>query len=112
MYREAKAINDPVDPSTPSSDPPSVAYVNARGKWSGALDLGWGSRADGCCSACTPSEYYGPDRNTGFTRFPAMSMASSARVSTSSWRWRHDQLHDWYADLPWLPAVFGDRPTF
>ena len=57
-------------------------------------------------------KYYGPDRNTGFTPIPAMSMASfSAGV-------RYIQLaggvmtsfYDWYADLPVAsPQVFGDQ---
>ena len=57
-------------------------------------------------------KYYGPDRNTGFTPIPAMSMVSfSAGV-------RYIQLmggvmtsfYDWYADLPVAsPQVFGDQ---
>ena len=57
-------------------------------------------------------KYYGPDRCTGFTPIPAMSMVSfSAGV-------RFIQLiggvmtsfYDWYADLPVAsPQVFGDQ---
>ena len=80
MYREAKAIhNDPVDAfHSIVSDPAKRArYVNARGKgglvrstWAEALEL------MELAAHVHTIKYYGPDRNTGFTPIPAMSMAS------------------------------------
>ena len=115
MYREAKAIHsDPVDAfHSIVSDPAKRSrYVNARGK-GGLVRSTWAEALELMAAAHVHTiKYYGPDRNTGFTPIPAMSMVSfSAGV-------RYIQLmggvmtsfYDWYADLPVAsPQVFGDQ---
>ena len=104
----------PWTPSTPSCPTPAkrARYVNARGK-GGLVRSTWAEALELMAAAHVHTiKYYGPDRNTGFTPIPAMSMASfSAGV-------RYIQLaggvmtsfYDWYADLPVAsPQVFGDQ---
>ena len=115
MYREAKALHsDPVEAfhSIVSDPVKRNRYISARGK-GGLVRSTWAEALEIVAAAHVHTiKYYGPDRCTGFTPIPAMSMVSfSAGV-------RFIQLiggvmtsfYDWYADLPVAsPQVFGDQ---
>lgn len=115
MYRAAKArLGDPVlawadvvgDPIRRRS------YQQARGK-GGLVRVSWTEAIEMAAAAHVHTiKTYGPDRCTGFSPIPAMSMVSHC-VGT-----RFIQLiggvmtsfYDWYADLPVAsPQVFGDQ---
>ena len=115
MYREAKArLKDPVlawgdvvgDPER------RRRYHRARGK-GGLVRVSWPEAVEIVAAAHVHTiKTYGPDRCTGFSPIPAMSMVSHC-VGT-----RFTQLiggvmtsfYDWYADLPVAsPQVFGDQ---
>ncbi|MFW0792178.1 nitrate reductase subunit alpha [Gordonia sp. CPCC 205515] len=115
MYRAAKnRLGDPVlawadivgDPIRRRS------YQQARGK-GGLVRVSWAEAIEIAAAAHVHTiKTYGPDRCTGFSPIPAMSMVSHC-VGT-----RFIQLiggvmtsfYDWYADLPVAsPQVFGDQ---
>ncbi|MGB6124276.1 MAG: molybdopterin-dependent oxidoreductase, partial [Gordonia sp. (in: high G+C Gram-positive bacteria)] len=115
MYREAKSrLKDPVlawgdvvgDPMRRRS------YQQARGK-GGLVRVSWEEATEMAAAAHVHTiKTYGPDRCTGFSPIPAMSMVSHAAGN------RFIQLiggvmtsfYDWYADLPVAsPQVFGDQ---
>ncbi|MEE4021591.1 nitrate reductase subunit alpha [Gordonia sp. PKS22-38] len=115
MFREAKGrLGDPVlawadvvgDPLRRRS------YQQARGK-GGLVRVSWDEAIEIAAAAHVHTiKTYGPDRCTGFSPIPAMSMVSHC-VGT-----RFIQLiggvmtsfYDWYADLPVAsPQVFGDQ---
>ena len=115
MYREAKAkLGDPVLAwADVTSDPlRRRSYQRARGK-GGLVRVSWAEAIEMAAAAHVHTiKTYGPDRCTGFSPIPAMSMVSHC-VGT-----RFIQLiggvmtsfYDWYADLPVAsPQVFGDQ---
>ncbi|EKT78848.1 MULTISPECIES: nitrate reductase subunit alpha [Rhodococcus] len=115
MYREAKQrVGDPVEAwADIQADPVRRrTYQRARGK-GGLVRVSWGEATEMIAAAHVHTiKTYGPDRVTGFSPIPAMSMASFAAGS------RFIELlggvmtsfYDWYADLPVAsPQVFGDQ---
>ncbi|HEU4545659.1 MAG TPA: nitrate reductase subunit alpha, partial [Microlunatus sp.] len=115
MYREAKArLHDPVLAWADVVGDPERRrrYHRARGK-GGLVRASWQEAVEIAAAAHVHTiKTYGPDRCTGFSPIPAMSMVSHC-VGT-----RFTQLiggvmtsfYDWYADLPVAsPQVFGDQ---
>ncbi|HEY7858657.1 MAG TPA: molybdopterin-dependent oxidoreductase, partial [Candidatus Nanopelagicales bacterium] len=115
MYREAKArLKDPVLAWADVVGDPERRrrYQQARGK-GGLVRVSWDEATEMVAAAHVHTiKTYGPDRCTGFSPIPAMSIVSHA-VGT-----RFIQLiggamtsfYDWYADLPVAsPQVFGDQ---
>lgn len=115
MFREARArLGDPVLAWAEITGDPEKRrrYQQARGK-GGLVRSTWDEAIEITAAAHVHTiKTYGPDRCTGFSPIPAMSMVSHA-VGT-----RFIQLiggvmtsfYDWYADLPVAsPQVFGDQ---
>ncbi|MGY3564669.1 nitrate reductase subunit alpha [Sinomonas sp. RB5] len=115
MYREAKQrLRDPVAAwADIVSDPERRRrYQKARGK-GGLVRASWNEAIEIAAAAHVHTiKAYGPDRCSGFSPIPAMSIVSHC-VGT-----RFIQLiggvmtsfYDWYADLPVAsPQVFGDQ---
>jgi len=115
MYREAKQrLKDPVLAwADVVTDPERRRrYQQARGK-GGLVRVSWQEAVEMIAAAHVHTiKTYGPDRCSGFSPIPAMSMVSHC-VGT-----RFTQLiggvmtsfYDWYADLPVAsPQVFGDQ---
>ncbi|MFZ2238328.1 MAG: molybdopterin-dependent oxidoreductase, partial [Gordonia amarae] len=115
MFREAKArLGDSVLAWADVVGDPlrRRAYQQARGK-GGLVRVSWEEAIDIAAAAHVHTiKTYGPDRCSGFSPIPAMSMVSHC-VGT-----RFIQLiggvmtsfYDWYADLPVAsPQVFGDQ---
>lgn len=115
MFREARErLGDPVEAWAEIVGDPVKRrkYQQARGK-GGLVRVSWRDAVDMVAAAHVHTiKTHGPDRCTGFSPIPAMSMVSHA-VGT-----RFIQLiggvmtsfYDWYADLPVAsPQVFGDQ---
>lgn len=115
MFREARErLGDPVLAWAEIVGDPEKRrkYQRARGK-GGLVRVSWRDAVDMIAAAHVHTiKTHGPDRCTGFSPIPAMSMVSHA-VGT-----RFIQLiggvmtsfYDWYADLPVAsPQVFGDQ---
>ena len=115
MYREAKVrLQDPVLAWADVVDDPERrrCYQQARGK-GGLVRIPWQEAIEIAAAAHVHTiKKYGPDRCSGFSPIPAMSMVSHAAGN------RFIQLiggvmtsfYDWYADLPVAsPQVFGDQ---
>ncbi|WP_104126785.1 nitrate reductase subunit alpha [Cryobacterium sp. Y57] len=115
MYREAKArLNDPVLAWADVMGDPDRRrrYQQAQGK-GGLVRIPWTEAIEITAAAHVHTiKAYGPDRCSGFSPIPAMSMVSHAAGN------RFIQLiggvmtsfYDWYADLPVAsPQVFGDQ---
>ena len=115
MYREAKKrLGDPVLAwADIQADPERRRrYQQARGK-GGLVRVSWKEAIEIASAAHIHTiKTYGPDRCSGFSPIPAMSMVSHAAGN------RFIQLiggvmtsfYDWYADLPVAsPQVFGDQ---
>uniref|UniRef100_UPI0008348B80 nitrate reductase subunit alpha n=1 Tax=Aldersonia kunmingensis TaxID=408066 RepID=UPI0008348B80 len=115
MYREARErLGDPVLAwADIQADPDRRRrYQRARGK-GGLVRVSWAEATEMIAAAHVHTiAEYGPDRVTGFSPIPAMSMVSHAAGS------RFVELlggvmtsfYDWYADLPVAsPQVFGDQ---
>ncbi|WP_227878305.1 nitrate reductase subunit alpha [Arthrobacter dokdonensis] len=115
MYREAKSrLKDPVLAFAEVAGDPEKrrSYQNARGK-GGLVRTTWAEALEIAAAAHVNTiKTYGPDRVSGFSPIPAMSMVSHT-IGT-----RFVQLiggvmtsfYDWYADLPVAsPQVFGDQ---
>lgn len=115
MYREAKGrLGDPVLAwADIQADPERRRrYQRARGK-GGLVRVSWQEAIELTSAAHVHTiNKHGPDRCTGFSPIPAMSMVSHAAGN------RFIQLiggvmtsfYDWYADLPVAsPQVFGDQ---
>lgn len=115
MFREARErLGDPVEAWAEIVGDPEKRrkYQRARGK-GGLVRVSWRDAVDMVAAAHVHTiKTHGPDRCTGFSPIPAMSMVSHA-VGT-----RFIQLiggvmtsfYDWYADLPVAsPQVFGDQ---
>jgi nitrate reductase alpha subunit len=115
MYREAKGrLHDPVLAWADVVGDPERRrrYHRARGK-GGLVRASWQEAVEIAAAAHVHTiKTYGPDRCTGFSPIPAMSMVSHC-IGT-----RFTQLiggvmtsfYDWYADLPVAsPQVFGDQ---
>ncbi|AWB94180.1 nitrate reductase subunit alpha [Aeromicrobium chenweiae] len=115
MYREAKErLGDPVLAWADVTGDPERRrrYQQARGK-GGLVRATWDEAIEITAAAHVNTiKTYGPDRCSGFSPIPAMSMVSHC-VGT-----RFIQLiggvmtsfYDWYADLPVAsPQVFGDQ---
>lgn len=115
MYREAKRIHeDPVKAwESIVNDPVKRReFQQARGK-GGLVRASWQEAVEMTAAAHVHTiEKYGPDRCTGFSPIPAMSMVSHAAGA----RFINliggvmNSFYDWYADLPVAsPQVFGDQ---
>lgn len=115
MYREAKTrLGDPVLAwADVVTDPVRRRiYQSARGK-GGLVRASWAEAVEMIAAGYVHTiKTHGPDRVTGFSPIPAMSMVSHC-IGT-----RFTQLlggvmtsfYDWYADLPVAsPQVFGDQ---
>lgn len=115
MFREARErLGDPVEAWAEIVGDPEKRrkYQRARGK-GGLVRVSWRDAVDMVAAAHVHTiKTHGPDRCTGFSPIPAMSMVSHC-VGT-----RFMQLiggvmtsfYDWYADLPVAsPQVFGDQ---
>src|SRR5262245_26865527 len=115
MFREARQrLGDPVLAWADVVGDPERRrrYQQARGK-GGLVRVSWQEAVDMIAAAHVHTiKTHGPDRCTGFSPIPAMSMVSHC-VGT-----RFIQLiggvmtsfYDWYADLPVAsPQVFGDQ---
>lgn len=115
MFREARdRLGDPVEAWAEIVGDPEKRrkYQRARGK-GGLVRVSWRDAVDMVAAAHVHTiKTHGPDRCTGFSPIPAMSMVSHC-VGT-----RFIQLiggvmtsfYDWYADLPVAsPQVFGDQ---
>ena len=115
MFREARErLGDPVLAWAEIVGDPDKRrrYQRARGK-GGLVRVSWADAVDMVAAAHVHTiKTHGPDRCTGFSPIPAMSMVSHC-VGT-----RFIQLiggvmtsfYDWYADLPVAsPQVFGDQ---
>lgn len=118
MYKLWKAEReqgfDPVEAwSNIVSDPEKRAqYVNARGR-GGLVRTNWQEACEIIASASIHTiKEYGPDRVTGFSPIPAMSMVSYAAGSRflSLIGGTILSFYDWYADLPPAsPQVWGEQ---
>ncbi|MCY1158508.1 MAG: nitrate reductase subunit alpha [Citricoccus sp.] len=116
MYREAKKATggDPVTAWQAIVDDPVKrrSYQRARGK-GGLVRASWQEAIELSAAAHVHTiRTYGPDRCTGFSPIPAMSMVSHAAGA----RFINliggvmNSFYDWYADLPVAsPQVFGDQ---
>ena len=115
MYREAKKIHgDPVKAwESIVNDPVKRReFQQARGK-GGLARASWQEAVEMTAAAHVHTiAAYGPDRCTGFSPIPAMSMVSHAAGA----RFINliggvmNSFYDWYADLPVAsPQVFGDQ---
>ena len=115
MYREAKQhTGDPVLAWEEIMDDPQRrrTYQQARGK-GGLARSSWAEAVEMTAAAHVSTiRRYGPDRCTGFSPIPAMSMVSHAAGA----RFINliggvmNSFYDWYADLPVAsPQVFGDQ---
>lgn len=115
MFREARdRLGDSVEAWAEIVNDPAKRrkYQQARGK-GGLVRVSWRDAVDMVAAAHVHTiKTHGPDRCTGFSPIPAMSMVSHC-VGT-----RFIQLiggvmtsfYDWYADLPVAsPQVFGDQ---
>ncbi|MBB3045469.1 nitrate reductase subunit alpha [Nocardioides sp. LMS-CY] len=115
MFREARdRLGDPVEAWAEIVGDPVKrrTYQQARGK-GGLVRVSWRDAIDMVAAAHVHTiKTHGPDRCTGFSPIPAMSMVSHAAGN------RFIQLiggvmtsfYDWYADLPVAsPQVFGDQ---
>jgi nitrate reductase / nitrite oxidoreductase, alpha subunit len=115
MFREARErLGDSVEAWAEIVNDPAKRrrYQRARGK-GGLVRVSWQEAVDMVAAAHVHTiKTHGPDRCTGFSPIPAMSMVSHC-VGT-----RFIQLiggvmtsfYDWYADLPVAsPQVFGDQ---
>ena len=115
LYREAKArLHDPVLAwaDVMGDLERRSRYQQARGK-GGLVRIPWPEAIEITAAAHIHTiKTYGPDRCSGFSPIPAMSMVSHAAGN------RFIQLiggvmtsfYDWYADLPVAsPQVFGDQ---
>ncbi|MEE2056414.1 nitrate reductase subunit alpha [Rhodococcus artemisiae] len=115
MYREARErLGDPVLAWADIQNDPErrARYQRARGK-GGLVRVTWTEATEMIAAAHVHTiREYGPDRVSGFSPIPAMSMVSFAAGS------RFIELlggvmtsfYDWYADLPVAsPQVFGDQ---
>ncbi|WP_029287886.1 nitrate reductase subunit alpha [Cellulomonas sp. HZM] len=115
MFREARErLGDPVDAWAEIVGDPVKRrrYQQARGK-GGLVRVSWREAVEMVAAAHVHTiKVHGPDRCTGFSPIPAMSMVSHCvgnrfiqligGVMTS--------FYDWYADLPVAsPQVFGDQ---
>ncbi|KZS66367.1 MAG: nitrate reductase subunit alpha [Mycobacterium pseudokansasii] len=114
-YREAKErLNDPVLAWADIVDDPvkSARYKQARGK-GGFVRAEWWEAAELAAAAHVYTiKKYGPDRVSGFSPIPAMSMVSHAVGARFISLIGGSMLsfYDWYADLPVAsPQVFGDQ---
>ncbi|MFJ2952558.1 nitrate reductase subunit alpha [Streptomyces sp. NPDC087226] len=115
LWREArKRLGDPVAAWAEITGDPAKAraYKRARGK-GGLVRADWDEVAELVAAAHVHTvKEYGPDRVTGFSPIPAMSMASFAAGSRfmSLIGGTLLSFYDWYADLPVAsPQVFGDQ---
>ena len=115
MYREAKQLHhDPVLAwESIVNDPVKRReFQEARGK-GGLVRASWQEAVEMTAAAHVHTiKTYGPDRCTGFSPIPAMSMVSHAAGA----RFINliggvmNSFYDWYADLPVAsPQVFGDQ---
>ena len=115
MYREAKRVHrDPVLAWESIVDDPEKrrTFQQARGK-GGLVRSSWQEAVEMTAAAHVHTiKRYGPDRCTGFSPIPAMSMVSHAAGA----RFINliggvmNSFYDWYADLPVAsPQVFGDQ---
>ncbi len=115
MYREAKQLHhDPVLAwESIVNDPVKRReFQQARGK-GGLVRASWQEAVEMTAAAHVHTiAAYGPDRCTGFSPIPAMSMVSHAAGA----RFINliggvmNSFYDWYADLPVAsPQVFGDQ---
>jgi nitrate reductase alpha subunit len=116
MYREAKQSvgGDPVLAWQAVVDDPEKrrTFQQARGK-GGLVRSTWREALEMTAAAHVHTiKTYGPDRCTGFSPIPAMSMLSHAAGA----RFINliggvmNSFYDWYADLPVAsPQVFGDQ---
>ena len=115
MYREAKQLHhDPVLAwESIVNDPVKRReFQQARGK-GGLVRASWQEAVEMTAAAHVHTvKTYGPDRCTGFSPIPAMSMVSHAAGA----RFINliggvmNSFYDWYADLPVAsPQVFGDQ---
>ncbi len=115
FWREAlKQTNDPVKAWKLIAEDPekSKAYKKARGK-GGLVRTSW-KEANEIITAqlIYTIKKYGPDRITGFTPIPAMSMVSYAAGSRFLSLMGGSMLsfYDWYADLPPAsPQIWGEQ---
>jgi nitrate reductase / nitrite oxidoreductase, alpha subunit len=115
MYRDAKSrLGDPVAAwADIQADPQRRRhYQRARGK-GGFVRISWDEALEMVSAAYVHTiAEYGPDRLTGFSPVPAMSMASQAigvRFLTLLGG-TILSFYDWYSDLPVAsPHVFGDQ---
>ncbi|WP_313815402.1 nitrate reductase subunit alpha [Citricoccus sp.] len=116
MYRRAKKATggDPLLAWQSIVNDPAQrrAYQQARGK-GGLVRASWQESVELSAAAHVHTiKTYGPDRCTGFSPIPAMSMVSHAAGA----RFMNliggvmNSFYDWYADLPVAsPQVFGDQ---
>ena len=115
-FRAAKAANggDPVRAwaEVTGNAETAAAYKSARGQ-GGFVRATWAEAMEMIAAAHVHTvAAYGPDRCTGFTVIPAMSMASYAAGSRfySLLGGVILSFYDWYADLPPAsPQTFGDQ---
>ncbi len=115
FWREAlKETSDPVKAWQLIAEDPdkSRAYKTARGK-GGLVRASWDEVNEIITAQLIyTTQKYGPDRITGFTPIPAMSMVSYAAGSRFLSLMGGSMLsfYDWYADLPPAsPQIWGDQ---
>ncbi|MDO4919867.1 nitrate reductase subunit alpha [Kocuria sp.] len=115
MYREAKQLHgDPVKAWESVVNDPDKRRTFQQGRGKGGLvRASWQEAVEMTAAAHVHTiAAYGPDRCTGFSPIPAMSMVSHAAGA----RFINliggvmNSFYDWYADLPVAsPQVFGDQ---
>lgn len=115
LWRQAlKQTNDPIKAwqSIAEDAEKSRAYKTARGK-GGLVRASWNEVNEIIAAQLIYTlKKYGPDRITGFTPIPAMSMVSYAAGSRFLSLMGGSMLsfYDWYADLPPAsPQIWGDQ---
>ncbi len=115
LWREARAEHeDPVDAWRSLMDSPEkrARYQRARGK-GGLRRVDWDTSLELISASCIHTiKEHGPDRVTGFSPIPAMSMLSYAAGSRMLQLMGGVNLsfYDWYCDLPNAsPEVWGDQ---
>lgn len=115
LWREAlKKTDDPVKAWQSIAEDPekSKAYKSARGK-GGLVRTSWDEANEIITAQLLYTiQKYGPDRITGFTPIPAMSMVSYAAGSRFISLLGGSMLsfYDWYADLPPAsPQIWGEQ---
>ncbi|MFO1359703.1 molybdopterin-dependent oxidoreductase, partial [Plasticicumulans sp.] len=114
LWREARATKDPVEAwASIASDPAKAAEYKTRRGLGGFVRADWAEVNELIAAAnAWTIKQYGPDRVSGFSPIPAMSMVSYAAGSRylSLIGGNCLSFYDWYCDLPPAsPMIWGEQ---